>query len=271
MTDLISDSQRAQFDEDGFTVLERVIPDDQLVLLREQCAYFHGYVDGEMDVRGVTQSGITHRGSRYFISRRYRMSSCLWRFIFSPLMAEITSAVLGPDVYLFNEQWVLKGADHGMKFSWHQDSGYVRTRDRETRHRPYLSCWCALDDVDERNGTVYLLPHEQGGTRDTIHDHVEEPDTKDLVGYQGDEPGVPVVAPAGSIAVFSSFCLHRSGANLTDRMRRVYLMQYSAEVLRHSNGELWNYAVPFVRDDRVVYDHDSDVDKPDEAAAVIPK
>jgi ectoine hydroxylase-related dioxygenase (phytanoyl-CoA dioxygenase family) len=35
--------------------------------------------------------------------------------------------------------------------------------------------------------------------------------------------------PAGSIACFSSTLFHRSGPNTTDRMRRVYVAQYSAE------------------------------------------
>ena len=33
------------------------------------------------------------------------------------------------------------------------------------------------------------------------------------------------------MVVFSSVLIHRSGANITDRMRRVYLAQYSREVI----------------------------------------
>ena len=63
-------------------------------------------------------------------------------------------------MFLFNEQWVVKGPDRGIRFSWHQDSGYVKFRDPATTHRPYLNCWCALDDVDESNGTscrIYVV------------------------------------------------------------------------------------------------------------------
>ena len=44
---------------------------------------------------------------------------------------------------------------------------------------------------------------------------------------RGSDPGEPVFVPAGSMAVFSHQTLHRSGANTTNRMRRVYLAQYS--------------------------------------------
>ena len=47
-------------------------------------------------------------------------------------------------------------------FSWHQDSGYVKWYDPTTQHKPYVTCWCTLDDVSEENGTVYILPHSRG-------------------------------------------------------------------------------------------------------------
>ena len=40
-------------------------------------------------------------------------------------MADVCRATLGDTAYLFWEQYVVKGAEAGMKFSWHQDSGYV--------------------------------------------------------------------------------------------------------------------------------------------------
>lgn len=90
-------------------VLKGVIPCDMLDLLREEYAYFLGYYDGQMDAAGETTQGLSHRGKRYFISNRYRLSSRMWRFIFSPLMAEIAVNVLGDTVHLFHEQWVMKG------------------------------------------------------------------------------------------------------------------------------------------------------------------
>ena len=50
-----------------------------------------------------------------------------------------------------------------------------------------------------------------------------------MIGYFGQDPGDPVVVPAGSVACFSSTIFHRSGPNTTDEMRRVYVAQYSTE------------------------------------------
>jgi ectoine hydroxylase-related dioxygenase (phytanoyl-CoA dioxygenase family) len=84
-------------------------------------------------------------------------------FLFSELMAEVVRATLGETACLFNEQYVVKSAEKGLKFGWHQDSGFVAYP-----HWPYLSCWCALDDVTVENGTVYLLPYSRAGNLGTF-------------------------------------------------------------------------------------------------------
>ena len=62
------------------------------------------------------------------------------------------------------------------------------------------------------NGTVYMLPYDRAGGK-TVAKHQHETGSNDLVGYFGDDPGVPINCPAGSIAVFSSVCFHRSNPN----------------------------------------------------------
>ena len=53
---------------------------------------------------------------------------------------------------------MIKAGDPDTAFAWHQDSGYVHED-----HEPYLTCWIALDDVTEENGSVYLLPYSRSG------------------------------------------------------------------------------------------------------------
>ena len=84
-------------------------------------------------------------------------------------------------------------------------------------------------------------------TREVV-EHVHDEETNDLIGYFGDDPGDPVIVPAGSIACFSSTLFHRSGPNTTDRMRRVYLAQYSAELILSEDGSRPRHlAVPLNR------------------------
>ena len=239
----ITDAQKQQFKEEGYFILENAIPAHHLDLLRGECQAFIDKANARMDAEGTDSLGLNHRNSRYFVSNCFRDQPRLREFLFSPLMADICQATLGDDAYLFWEQYVVKGAEAGMKFSWHQDSGYVGYPD----HKPYLTCWCALDDMSEANGTVHLLPFSRSGIRTWVK-HVREEGSNDLIGYFGSDPGVSVVAPAGSIAVFTSYNFHSSGTNSTDQMRRVYLAQYSCEPLISADGsKLWGNAEPFLK------------------------
>jgi ectoine hydroxylase-related dioxygenase (phytanoyl-CoA dioxygenase family) len=234
----ISPKDIQQFRDEGHFLLKNVVPAEHLAMMREVCGQFISAYDDEMDAAGETRQGLNIKGNRYFIANRHK-GSRLVEFIYSDVMAEICQATLGNSSYLFWEQFVVKGPERGTKFSWHQDSAYVGTP-----HRPYITCWVTLDDVNEANGTVYLLPYSRAGSRE-VFPHRKNAETHDLEGYFGTDPGDPIVAPAGSIAVFSSTVLHRSGYNTTPNWRRVYLPQYSAEPLRRPNGELAAFAEPF--------------------------
>jgi ectoine hydroxylase-related dioxygenase (phytanoyl-CoA dioxygenase family) len=105
-----------------------------------------------------------------------------------------------------------------------------------------------LDDVTENNGTVTWFLLRVRATRDVMPG-AREAGSNDPIGYAGDDPGDPILVPAGSIACFASTVLHRSGANATDRMRRAYLAQYSAEVLLNADQTaLRHLAEPFLVD-----------------------
>lgn len=83
-------------------------------------------------------------------------------------MADINRAFLGDTSFLVFEQYVVKAAERGGTFAWHQDSGYVQGKDTPDDNPLYLTCWCALDDVNEENGTVYMLPYERAGGREVV-------------------------------------------------------------------------------------------------------
>ena len=194
-----------------------------------------------MDAKKVDRLGLCARGKRYFLAYAYQKKPELGRFVFSELMAEVCRASIGEEAYLVWDQYVVKGVDKDSSFSWHQDSGYVH------HECPmYLTCWVTLDDVSLENGTVYLLPYSESGIRSVVQ-HIKDPRTNDQVGYFGKNPGIPAIVPAGSIVAFSSYVFHRSGPNLTDKFRRVYLPQYSPKIILDLKGKQWGQAVPFLK------------------------
>ena len=239
MSAIISKEQIEQFRKDGFVILRNVISQEMIEQIQGECERFIKEKDAEMDAKGVEVDEINHKGKRYFIAMKNKSSQPMQELLYGKEMEAITRGILGENVYLFLEQYVVKAADKGMKFSWHQDSGYVKQQ-----HDTYLSCWMPLDDVTEENGTVYLLPYSEAGT-DKVIEHVLEEGTNDRIGYHGDNPGVAAILNKGDIALFSSTCFHRSGSNNTNKSRRVLLMQYSKAPIMDGDKPLY-LAEPFV-------------------------
>ena len=67
-------------------------------------------------------------------------------------MADVCRATIGETAFLFYDQYVAKCAEQGIKFSWHQDGGYLGFP-----HAPYVTVWAAVDDMTEENGTATVI------------------------------------------------------------------------------------------------------------------
>jgi ectoine hydroxylase-related dioxygenase (phytanoyl-CoA dioxygenase family) len=244
---VITEEQKRKYQEDGFFVLEKIIPEDEIELIRKACDALIAEQDKEMERLGVTELNLSRKNSRYFVFNSYKIRPHLGTSIFSGRMAEICKATIGNTAFLFWEQFVVKGTDKkGAEFTWHQDSGYV-----DYAHKPYVNAWIPLDDVNEENGTVYLLPYSLAGTKEKIQ-HKPLLGSNDREGYFGPEKGVPANCPAGSIVVFSSTTFHRSGANNTNKMRRAWAVQYSPEVIYEADGSLKGLDELFLKDGKQV-------------------
>ena len=233
---LISNEEKAQFFEKGYTTLQNVITPESLEMLRSECDRLLSETDTQLERDGIEIKPLgigigTHRKRNYFFPA-YNKSKNLKSFIFSDLTEELCRAFLGDTAFLYYEAFIVKYPRVGLPFIWHQDSAYIK---RE--HKPFITLWCTLDDVSDASGTLRVLPYERAGT-ETRQPHIlVDPPSPQMVGYFGDDPGDPVEVSAGSIAVLSSTTFHRSGPNVSDRMRRVYLVSYSVEPILSDDND----------------------------------
>ncbi len=238
----------AHYQREGYAILPNFLPAEVLAAVRADCDAEIAKQDAGMEARGNLVEGISHHRRRYFIGNSFYHRPAMRSWVFSDQMAAVVRATLGGTAQLFLEQLVVKGCDAGTTFGWHQDSGYVGHP-----HREYLSCWIALDPVDEANGTISVLPYSRAGADPrAVCAHQLQDGTNDMIGYLGNDPGIPVVVPAGSLVLFSSRLFHRSGANTTQALRRAWLIQYTVEPLRKTTGELHILAEPFLENGHVV-------------------
>jgi len=236
---VLTEAQRSHFRKEGFVVLEAALNPSELAGLRDECARRYDTMRSQMDAVGADTLGLTHRDRRYFLHAPHQESEFLSRFLFRDTVVGPAAALLGPDVYLFLELFVLKCGIVGSAMAWHQDGGYLMGTD----HQPYLSIWIALDDMSSRNGTLAVLPFPRAGG-DALVEHVRDPRSNDRVGYTGADVGEVLEVPAGSMVLMASTLLHRSLPNADPAPRRAFLVSYSAAPITGPDGALWNMAEP---------------------------
>jgi len=108
--------------------------------------------------------------------------------------------------------FVIKLPGAKSSFNIHQDT----TAMDETQYSP-LSIWIPLDDVDEKNGCLYIVPHTQHYTSYYRAVTIPSPFTEIesiLMPY-----GIPVKMKKGQALFFDNRALHFSPPNVTDTIR----------------------------------------------------
>jgi len=245
---MISDEQKEHFFEEGFTIVPGFLNPDELELVRNICDRRIDEIEKEMTSQGIVQDRINVLGKKYFIKDVRKAYPEINKVIFSEKTAEVCNATIGENAYLHNEQFVVKMTDTNTNFAWHQDSGYSVYQGGAAMHKPYLTCWVALDDMSKENGTISVLPFSRSPSRDLI-EHVWNQDLNAMVGYEGPDEGDLVEVNAGTLVAFSSFLLHKSGANNTKRPRRSYFMAFTPELFTYADDpqKIYSSGEPLIR------------------------
>ncbi len=211
---IVTSEMRAQFDREGFFILEDFFSPEEI---REITDAIDSHSEKhERELAAVGTQGISRAGQISFTSHLAERDERIAAFCRHPKLVALTRELIGPNVRLYWNQSVYKQPETPKEFPWHQDNGYTPVEPEQ-----YYTCWLALTDSTVENGCVWVLPrsHKNG----TLP-HQDSPIGK--VGYRGPDPGIPVPLKGGSMVVFSSLLLHRSGPNVSHGPRKAYVIQY---------------------------------------------
>jgi ectoine hydroxylase-related dioxygenase (phytanoyl-CoA dioxygenase family) len=215
----ITEAQAAQWDDDGYFLLEDAI--DPVALKEVEAAI--DPLEEKMTAWLKTQPGgkvsIADAEAITFTTHLVTRSPVLRDFAANAVFADLCADLIGPDVRLYWDQAVYKKPETPKEFPWHQDNGYTFVEPQQ-----YLTCWVPLVDATVDNGCPWVAP---GRHRLGTLAHWMTP-----VGFQciDDAPdAVPVEAKAGSVVVFSSLTPHRTGPNVSDSARKAYILQYAPD------------------------------------------
>jgi ectoine hydroxylase-related dioxygenase (phytanoyl-CoA dioxygenase family) len=220
---LITDEQARSFNERGFFVLANAIDASTIERVIDAIEPFEAKTEEMLRSRPDRRMFIAEADGISFTAHLVKRSKVLRDFSASPVFQDLCHDLIGPDVRLYWDQAVYKKPEYPKPFPWHQDNGYTYIEPQA-----YLTCWIALNDATVDNGCPWVIPG--GHLRGTLAHRLSE------LGYvcrEDDGPdALAVPVRAGSIVVFSSLMPHRTGPNVTSRVRKSYILQYAPDGAR---------------------------------------
>ena len=155
------------------------------------------------------------RGEPHFHSDVWRNLCC------HPPILDAVEAVLGAELILFFSSVFMKQPHDNQRVDWHQDNTYWPS----VSGTDVVTVWVALDDVDESNSCMNVVPRSHEGYRE-----LEMLDVEDLSGAmlrrkvevteQMEADAVPMALAAGQISIHDSFLVHGSSPNRSGRRSR---------------------------------------------------
>lgn len=222
---VLTPEQAAHFDREGFVVLDDALDIVDVERVRSEIDEYEAEVESLLQSLEGGRISIAESGAITFTTHLVTRSETLADFARHPTFAGLCTDLVGPDVNLYWDQAVYKKPEKPRRFPWHQDNGYAFVEPQQ-----YLTCWVPLTDATLENGCPQVARgrHRDGTLRHTYVDPLgwecfQDPDRVAIA-----EVGV------GGVVVFSSLTPHLTGPNLTDAVRKAYILQYApagAEVL----------------------------------------
>ncbi len=214
----VTDDQAAQFNRDGYIVIDDLVDEQTLKEVTAEIDGFEEKVEAFLRQQPDERMMIAEAGALTVTLHVASRSRVLRELVCSEPLTDLCHDLVGPDVNLYWDQAVYKNPEKPRRVPWHQDNGYTYIEPQQ-----YLTVWLALTDATEDNGCPRVAPglHKLG----TLEHYYVEP-----LGYECfTDPPTQAAAPvkAGGAVVFSSLMPHLTGPNLTDEVRKAYIVQYA--------------------------------------------
>lgn len=227
MTEVLSADQIAYYEEHGYLVLERHLPEDILTSIRAEIARF------EDEARSMTASNDrldledTHTPDDPRLRRiklPHRISDLFRELMYSDHILAPARDLIGPDLRLHTSKLNMKSAGYGAAVEWHQDYAfYPHTND------DILAIGVIIDDMASENGPLMVYP---GSHKGPVFDHHVDgvfagAFLPEAVGLNPKD-AVELKGPAGSISIHHGRIVHGSALNTSDRSRRILFYEMMA-------------------------------------------
>ena len=247
----ITDEQWAQFENDGYLRLGKVMDDDELAGLQQRIddimlgnvkVHDQMFMQLDSETGDYSEKRITTRGHQvstlnYRKIQDLEFDPLFLSYMQKPVFREICARAYGPEtpISCYRAMFMNKPAGKGTNLPWHQDRFSILDTD------PIVTVWTALDRVSVENGCVGIVPGSHRGT-------FEQDDSAGFA-FLTDEQATAVLAgeeheylemEAGEAALLHNWLLHGSGVNKTDTSRRAFSVCYMDAATRSDRGNAYS-------------------------------
>ncbi|MBK34838.1 MAG: phytanoyl-CoA dioxygenase family protein [Gemmatimonadetes bacterium] len=221
---VLSSGQIRDFNERGFVFPIEVFSAGEIA--------YHRRVFDE-----VADEAMAKGWGAYSINGWHTHVGAIWDLVTEPRILDAVEDLIGPDIVCWGTHYFAKMPGDVKRVSWHQDASYWPLTPSKT-----VTVWLAIDDADEANGAMQLVP------RSHIHGQIDfeqsAPEEQNVLNQSvaeprayGDDP-VMVSVKAGQMSLHTDLLLHGSEPNRSERRRCGLTMRFVPPDVRAYRG--WN-------------------------------
>ena len=204
----------------GYLVLPNLINEDKLIPILNECMAAWQREKDEYNPKATWLKNS-------LLPDIHHRSSLVRRYYFDGPLVDVAEQLIGPNIKGATSQLTFKMRGNIKPFGWHQDNGYGQLEPTNA-----ISTLTALDDADEKNGCLWLIPgsHKEGqvsvSDRLSVQAKLAERDLS--IEIDNVETAIPVPLNAGDAVVLHCHLLHRSEGNMSvTRDRRLLFLRYA--------------------------------------------
>jgi ectoine hydroxylase-related dioxygenase (phytanoyl-CoA dioxygenase family) len=227
MPEVLSPEEIAEYDRNGFLVLENQIPPDWIAKIRDEIARFEdeaASMTASNDRLDLEDSHTPQNPRLRRIKLPHTISDVVRELMYSDHVLAPARDLAGPDLRLHTTKLNMKSAGYGAAVEWHQDYAfYPHTND------DILAIGVLIDDMAAENGPLMVFP---GSHKGPVYDHHVDGVFAGamLPSENGLDPAdaVQLTGPAGSISIHHGRIVHGSALNTSDHARRILFYEMMA-------------------------------------------
>lgn len=227
MLEVLSNKQIEFYNEQGYLLLEKRIPDLILDEVRDEISRFKALAYGMQasDERIDLEDSHTPENPRIRrVKLPHTQSTVFDELMRSDHILAPVRDLIGPDIRLQTSKLNMKSAGYGAAVEWHQDWGfYPYTND------DVLAVGVIVDDMASSNGPLMVFPGSHKGPVYNHHHNGCFVGAIDIEAEGLDPAGaVALNGPAGSISIHHARTVHGSALNKSAKDRRVIFFEMMA-------------------------------------------